>query len=65
MTVLIILPDMWDRWDRVLEHFKEATVRENKTGFVTRVVLHSFDGKGLPVYSKIPDDRITYVETIA
>ena len=64
MTVCIILPSpIWNHeLERVLNDFFEAIAYEQKTGFVTRVALEKFDKNGLPVYSKIPDDELTYIE---
>lgn len=64
MTVAIILPrPIWDHeLDRVLDDFFEAMEHEARTGFVTRVALEKIDKNDLPVYKKIPDDELTYIE---
>jgi hypothetical protein len=66
MTTLIILPHMYEvsgaLFDRVIDDLFEAIRYESEHDFVTRVALEKFDKNGLPVYEKIPDDEMTYVE---
>lgn len=69
MTVAIVEPRDLSSWndeqlDNFLSHFFEAMRHEKKTGFVTRVVLKRFDKNNLPIYEKIPDGVMTWVEEI-
>jgi len=69
MTTLICAVPMWNcdsAWlDRVLDDLFEAILFEEQTGFITRVALVQFDKNGLPIYSKLPDDEIAYIEFVA
>ena len=63
MSVAIVLCPLTDaQLERLWDDFVEAMEYETRTGFVTRVVLHGFDKKELPVYTRIPDDELTYIE---
>lgn len=50
------------QYDRFLEDLFEAMDYSTRTGFDTRVTLERFDKNGLPIYHKIPDDELTYIE---
>jgi len=63
MTTVIVLSRLSDcQLERLWDDFMEAVEYEGRTGFVTRVTLDKFDKNGLPVYSKIPDEELTYIE---
>jgi hypothetical protein len=64
MTTVVVLPDdLKDcQLERLWDDLLEAIAYEECTGFVTRVTLERFDKNGLPIYTKIPDDELTYAE---
>jgi hypothetical protein len=64
MTTLIVLQPLLTECEleRIWDDMLEAIAYEERTGFETRVTLERFDKNGLPVYAKIPDDELTYVE---
>jgi hypothetical protein len=62
-TVIVLQPLLTDcQLERLWDDFWEAVLYEKRASFETRVALERFDKNGLPVYAKIPDDELTYVE---
>lgn len=64
MTVLIVEPKMLTNahLERIWDDLLEAMEHEQRTGFITRVALVKFDKNKLPIYKKLPDDELTYIE---
>ena len=66
MTTLIVLPSpIWDfELGNIWDDFCEAMEYESKTGFVTEVVLMSFDKNNMPVYKPVDGLKFEWVNGV-
>ena len=64
MTTLVVLPAMLQdsQLDKMWDDFMEAIQYENRTQFCTRVALDYWHKNGLPYYTPLPQDELTYIE---